>query len=245
MGVQGYLWVFLRFVSAPNFVLFYVLFSLQKYCPSTPLLQNRTEGTPIQTFSPIDLSPIGPYCDKPCNSTSNKMQARTPLRGKISVGLKSSSYVFKSNMVICDLALENKQCFEIKLEETPNTKRSGKECFKVFESPKLANQNRRSRKRRRSVSQDINMSVSYSSILTKHKVLGTKRSFGESRMLVDNSNDVLTESQDTGYQTESATYHTFGAEKNFLNNSNIKSLALECLKKENKENCMVASTPTM
>lgn len=141
------------------------------------------------------------------------------------------------------LAIENKQCADLKLEETPNTKRFNQECFKEFESPKLGGFNRRTRKRRRS-EQDSSMSVSYS-FLTKQKVSATKRSFGESRMLVDNSNDVFIESQDTGYQTESANHYTFGTEKHFLSaNSNLKALTLEYWKKGDKENRMIASTPT-
>ncbi|XP_065213057.1 uncharacterized protein LOC135840442 [Planococcus citri] len=186
--------------------------------PSTPLFRSRSEDSPMQKFSTPDLSPIGPCRDKSCA----RVDAKTPLK-----------------------ALENNQCTELKLEETPNTKRFNQECSKVFESPKLTGNLRRNRKRRRSLSSDMNTSVSYSSFLAKQKISSSKRSFGESRMLCDTTNDAFTESQDTGYQTESVYHYTFGAEKNFPSHSlNIRSLALECWKNGDEENRRVESTPT-
>ena len=78
------------------------------------------------------------------------------------------------------------------------------ECYKVFESPKLTTGIRRNRKRRRSVSQEIDMSLSYSHFTAKHNSTEqTAPKFcvcpEESQMSVDTFSENAVESEDTGY----------------------------------------------
>lgn len=114
------------------------------------------------------------------------------------------------------------------------------ECFKVFESPKLTGVIRKNRKRRRSHSKDVNMSISYSSFTAKHTMKEQIHKMPFCRESVDITHGNFITSQDTGYGSECT-----DNEKYFrTNNSNYQSLSFEYWKKENKENFIIASTPT-
>lgn len=112
--------------------------------------------------------------------------------------------------------------------------RFAEECCRVFESPKLAGVIRRNRKRRRSFSQDVNMSISYSSFAAKrHSTESTK--IGSTDTMSQN----FAESQDTGYGSE-----TTNTEKYYGSDGNIKLVSFDFWKNSNKENVIIASTPT-
>lgn len=120
----------------------------------------------------------------------------------------------------------------------------GEECCKVFESPRLAGAIRRiRRKRRRSISQDMSLSVSYSSFAKQsakqmiHKVSTCTeyKTFTES-----STTDNFMLSQDTGYGSEC----TNTEKSRRISSVNYETTTFECWNKENKENNMIASTPT-
>lgn len=120
----------------------------------------------------------------------------------------------------------------------------GEECCKVFESPRLAGAIRRiRRKRRRSLSQDMNLSVTYSSCSAKQSAKQTIHKLSsctEYRTFTESSTtDNFMLSQDTGYGSEL----TNTEKSRQISSVNYETTTFEYWNKENKEN-MIASTPT-
>lgn len=187
--------------------------------PSTPVIDLRTDGSPLEKLSPLDVSPISRAGKEfKCNNSSSAMQ------------IDSSTIDLPNTQ---DNTHTDQSC-----------QRFAVECFKVFESPKLAGSIRRSRKRRRSCSEDMNMSISYSTFAAKNCSTGqmVRRlcAFEETKT---NSVEMLSEnftvSQDTGYYSE-----TTSTEKCHRGDSIVKVIPFDNWKNANKEHLLVASTPT-